>query len=167
VYVAAPDGVLRAGGQNADQQLPPFTGSQVRVAPDILNPFLVVINAEMTFQRFKRHPHSLCDEYTELVDFTISLVEKIYFQPLVYEINMERNTCSIRKRCIGRHAWEVWISLEQKLVTTNIKPSIERTREVFQNWVVERPGPGASLDKIIEYHQYPMFGQGMTTLLRL
>jgi len=60
------------------------------VAPDILNPFHVVVNAEMVFRRFKRHPHPLCDEYTEFVDLTISFVKKIYLQLLVYKIDMER-----------------------------------------------------------------------------
>ncbi len=166
VYVAAPDGALRAGGQN-DQRLPPFTGPQARVAPDILNPFLVVINAEMAFRRFKRHPHSLCDEYTELIDLTISLVEKIYFQPLVYEIEME--TEEIRVQFAKDAEGDVRMGSVDKF---RAKTSIDKNKSINlkdagkssrSGRVVERPGPGASHDKVIEYRQYLMSGQGMTT----
>jgi hypothetical protein len=34
VYVVAPDGALRAGRQNQDERLPPFTGPQARAPAD-------------------------------------------------------------------------------------------------------------------------------------
>jgi len=53
----------------------------------------------MAFRRFKRAPHPLCQEYDELIDLTIELVKKIYFQPLVdiawKEIEETRSTRNI------------------------------------------------------------------------
>ena len=141
VYVAAPDGVLRAGRQNTDPRLPAFAGPKARAPADRLNPFLVVINAEMAFRRFRKHPHSLCDGYTELIDLTMSLIKKIYFEPLVAEIELEL----VQMGNLDNH-------------TTARKDSAKfsRTRRV-----VGKPGPGASHDEIIQYRQYLMSGRGM------
>lgn len=43
----------------------------------------------MAFRRFRRNASPLCQEFTELIDLTIKLAEKIYFQPLVEEIEEE------------------------------------------------------------------------------
>jgi hypothetical protein len=161
VYAAAPDGALRAGGQDTDQRLPPFTGPQARQFPDNLNPFLVVLNAEMAFRRFKRYPHSLCDEYTELADLTLDLVEKIYFQPIVDEIEKERK--ELRVSLAKDAEEEVHMGSVDEL---GAKTSDDRDRTITRKAekssrtgrVVERPGPGASHDKIIEYRQYLMSG---------
>ena len=114
VYVVAPDGALRVGGRNQDERLPSFTGPRARAPADTLNPFLVVINAEMAFRRFKRNPHALYKEYEELIDLTIELVQKIYFQLLVNWIEEESRIAAAKDAQV-MYAWEAWMSSEREL----------------------------------------------------
>ncbi|KXN83177.1 hypothetical protein AN958_01372 [Leucoagaricus sp. SymC.cos] len=90
-----PDGALREGSENNKLQLPTFASNRARASEDALKPFLVVLNAEIAFRRFRRRPHPLCAEYTELIDLTIDLtidlVHKIYFKPLVNQIKWKLN----------------------------------------------------------------------------
>ena len=173
VYVVAPDGALRAGGRNLDERLPPFTGPQARAPEDTLNPFLVVINAEMAFRRFKRNPHALCKEYEELIDLTIELVQKIYFQPLVIRIEVE-----IEKIRTGRIAavqdakdaqGDVHMGgVDEFGARTNNDADKTITRKDAGRFsrtgrVVNRPDPDAPHDMIVEYLQYLMSGRGMTS----
>jgi hypothetical protein len=86
LYLVSPDGALRAGSENNTPRLPAFSSNQAHVSDDALNPFLVVLNAEIAFRRFSRRPHPLCAEYTELIDLTIDLVHKIYFKSLADQV---------------------------------------------------------------------------------
>ena len=52
-YVAAPDGALRIGGQNTGDRFPSFDGPNARPTIKMLNPFIVVVNADMAFRRFR------------------------------------------------------------------------------------------------------------------
>jgi hypothetical protein len=125
----------------------------------------------MAFRRFRRYPSSLCQEFTELIDLTIKLAEKIYFQPLVDEIEeeMERNrnarNVAIQAakdadgdvRMGSMKGFGAKTSNKDKIITQKDARKFSRTGRV-----VERPGPGASHDEIIEYRQYLMSGRGMT-----
>ncbi|KDR80416.1 hypothetical protein GALMADRAFT_136905 [Galerina marginata CBS 339.88] len=90
MYVVSPDGALREGPDNSSPRLPAFVSNRARLPEDTLNPFLVVLNAEIAFRRFKKRPHQLCADYTELIDLTTDLVTKIYFQPLVDVLEQRR-----------------------------------------------------------------------------
>ena len=133
VYVVAPDGASRAGGRNHDEQLPPFTSPRARAPADTLNPFLVAINAEMAFRRFKRHSRALYEKYEELINLTIELVQKIYFQPLVSRMRRKLKKSALAVLLLSKaqkmhremYTWEVWMSSERELVTTQIKSSLE------------------------------------------
>ena len=86
-YVAAPDGALRIGGEDTGDRFPSFDRPNARAPEKMLNPFLVVVNADMAFRRFRRQshplydehsgvrrqPHPLCNDYSELMDLTTSL----------------------------------------------------------------------------------------------
>ncbi len=176
VYVVAEDGALRVGQQISDQRLPCFAGPQLRAPVDILNPLLVVINAEMAFRRFKRTPHPLCQEYDELVDLTIELVKKIYFQPLVdiawKEIEEIRLTRNIAVEAARDAEGDVHMGNVDEFgakTRDGEDKTITRRDGRFSRTgrVVERPNPGACHDKTIEYYQYLMSGQGTTAVFFL
>ncbi|KAF4618112.1 hypothetical protein D9613_012685 [Agrocybe pediades] len=145
MYFVSPDGALREGRDNTQPLLPPFTSNRGRAEKDILNPFLVVLNAEIAFRRFRERPHVLCQEYNELIDLTIDLMDKIYFQPV---IEAERE--EMARLCT------IFLGAKYKDV------DFDRPRELPKNSrmgvVVKKPGPDASADEVIEYHRYLMSG---------
>jgi hypothetical protein len=170
VYVVAEDGALRVGKKASDQRLVCFAGPEHRAPEGVLNPLLVAINAEMAFRRFKRTPHPVCQEYSELIDLTIELVKKIYFQPVVDiafkeigEIRSARNIAVEAARDGDVHMGSVdefgakTREGEDRTITRRDARRFSRTGRV-----VERPDPGASHDKTIEYCQYLMSGRGTT-----
>lgn len=123
----------------------------------------------MAFRRFKRNPHALYEEYEELINLTIELVQKIYFQPLVSRIEEE-----IEKIRTGRIAavqgakdaqGDVHVDEFGARTSNNADKVITRKdagRFSRTGRAVEKPDPAAPHNKIIEYHQYLMSGRGMT-----
>ncbi|TEB33676.1 hypothetical protein FA13DRAFT_1812305 [Coprinellus micaceus] len=86
VYVKGHDGALRESHESDAPRLPPFSSTPRRELQHNLNPFLVVLNAEMVFRRFNRTPAllvSLCPEYQELINLTTELADCLYYDPLV------------------------------------------------------------------------------------
>jgi hypothetical protein len=174
MYVVSPDGALREGREDNKPRLPAFMSYRARASEDILNPFLVVINAEIAFRRFKRRPHSpLCAEYMELIDLTIELVEKIYFKPIVDKalINLQQLRVVIRTTHDAEGDVEMGTADglgtgkrgdkdKDKTITKATRGKGSRTRTV-----VMKPGPDASHDEVIEYRQYLMSGCGRPFLL--
>ena len=163
-YVAAPDGALRIGGEDTSDRFPSFDCPNARAPEKMLNPFLVVVNADMAFRRFRRQSYPLGNEYSELVDLTISLVEKIYFQPIIAGIQ--------RRMEIGvRFTQDADADVEMGGVDEfGAKAGDEKNKTITQKnghrssrmgKIVERPAPGAPHEKFIEYYQYLMSGQGM------
>ena len=167
LYVVAQDGALRAGRRTTDARLLSFCGPQARDLDKKLNPFLVVLNAEMAFRRFCRRPHSLCDEYTELIDLTITLGDKIYFQPIIDEIELEieDNRRTYIKAPDGdvemRDVDEFGAKASDDKDKTITRKDAARSSRMRQ--VVDRPGPDASPEKVVDYYRYLMSGYGMTT----
>ncbi|KAF4618075.1 hypothetical protein D9613_012655 [Agrocybe pediades] len=147
MYFVSPDGALREGRDNTQPLLPPFTSNRGRAEKDILNPFLVVLNAEIAFRRFREEPHRhvLCQDYNEVIDLTIDLMDKIYFQPV---IEAERE--EMARLCT------IFLGAKYKDV------DLDRPRELPKNSrmgvVVKKPGRDASADEVIEYHRYLMSG---------
>jgi len=122
----------------------------------------------MAFRRFKRAPHPLCQEYDELIDLTIELVKKIYFQPLVdiawKEIEETRSTRNIVVEA-ARGAGDVHMGSVDEFgeITEDRKDKTITRRDGRYSRigrVVARPDPGACHDETIEYYQYLMSGQG-------
>ncbi|KAF9557061.1 hypothetical protein CPC08DRAFT_820108 [Agrocybe pediades] len=84
MYVVSPDGALREDSDNIKPRIPAFSSNRTREEKDMLNPFLVVINAEIAFRRLREEVLStLCEDYKILIALTIELAAKIYFRPLV------------------------------------------------------------------------------------
>ena len=92
-YVVGYDRTLRQfPGTEGCDRLPPFTFDVNRGTGLSLNPFLVVLNAEIKFRRFKRMMSRLNEEQRrrfmlppemmELIDETIKLVNLIYWKPI-------------------------------------------------------------------------------------
>ncbi|KXN85511.1 hypothetical protein AN958_11236 [Leucoagaricus sp. SymC.cos] len=163
MYLVSPDGALREGSENNKPRLPAFTSNRARASEDVLNPFLVCLNAEIAFRRFRRRPHPLCAEYTELIDLTIDLVHKIYFKPLVDQIEWKLNQSRLAYSKDAEGDVNMGGTVDEfgtgeavgndKTITSRVIGKKSRT-----GTVVKRPGPFASHDEIIEYNQYLMSG---------
>ena len=165
LYLVSPDGALREGSKNNSPQLPAFASNQARTSEDTLNPFLVVLNAEIAFRRFRRRPHPLCTEYTELIDLTIDLVNKIYFKPLVDQIEWRLN----QTRLAYSTDAEGDVNMEGTVDEFGMGKVVDNDETITQKavgkksrtgGVVKKPGAGASHDDITAYRQYLMSGCG-------
>ncbi|KAF9557060.1 hypothetical protein CPC08DRAFT_710699 [Agrocybe pediades] len=146
MYFVSPDGALREGPDNTLPRLPAFSSNATRAREDMLNPFLVALNADIAFRRFRERQHPLCKDYDDLIDLTIELVNKIYFQPLIDALNWE--TANFR----------IIFSKEKKSKPAgNAKPR-ELTKNSRMGVVIPEPGPGASPEEVIKYYRYLMSG---------
>ena len=172
MYRVASDGALRTGQENTADRLPSLAGPQDRAPADNLNPFLVAINADMAFRRFKRNPVPLCADYEELVDLTIKLADKIYFQPLVDQIEDEiekiRSGRIVAVECAKETQTQEEVHMEDESTTEKAdddeeKPITNKEAARFSRTgrLVKKPGPGASHEETIDYFQYLMSGRGM------
>ncbi|CAA7265093.1 unnamed protein product [Cyclocybe aegerita] len=86
VYTISPDGALRQDEDDNSQRFSSFSPFP-RPESNPLNPFLVVLNADMAFRRFERSKQffatTLCQEYQDLVDLTTQLADAIYHSVIV------------------------------------------------------------------------------------
>ena len=154
MYVVSLDGALRQGRENDKAIFPAFMSNNSCNEPEhTLNPFLVVINAEIAFRRFRRcpSPPTLCPEYMELIDLTIELVDEIYFQPTVKSILSIDNFGTGKRRKKDK----------DKIITSGAA----RSKGSRMGTVVKDPGPGAPHDKVLEYELYNMSGCGISLFL--
>ncbi|KAJ3503080.1 hypothetical protein NLJ89_g8592 [Agrocybe chaxingu] len=91
--VLVEDNNMYHASADTSPRLPPFPAAIRRPVPVdqvqlSLNPFLVILNADMAFRRYLRIPQyegqkPLCAEYQELVELTRSVADKIYYMPIV------------------------------------------------------------------------------------
>ncbi|KAF8957602.1 hypothetical protein BDZ97DRAFT_1924481 [Flammula alnicola] len=110
-YVPSPYRRLRESpGDLARPPFPPFSGPNRRPGAE-LNPFLVIINAEIKFRRYHRlqpPSQSLPEDVLELIKQTEELVELIYWEPEVkpgsYAEQIEMTRQASRKRNAVRTA---------------------------------------------------------------
>ena len=153
MYFVSPDGALREGPDDSKPRLPPFLPNRARTLEDMLNPFLVVLNAGIAFRRFMRQPRQLSAEYMELINLTLELVDLIYYKPVVE---------AVRKKLQRFHAAFGTDSSSD----INISKAADEfgSRSLGRNSrtgrVVKEPGPGASYEELIEYQEYLMSGCG-------
>lgn len=109
-YVLSPDGALREGPDNNTPRPPPFgfpAQTHTRKSGEQLNPFMVVLNADFAFRRYRDRLRvtgnimdmnsALCQDYIDLVNLTDELVDKIYHRPILEWANHK-----LRKRAL-RH----------------------------------------------------------------
>ncbi|KDR80414.1 hypothetical protein GALMADRAFT_242840 [Galerina marginata CBS 339.88] len=154
MYVVSPDGALREGPDNSSPRLPAFVSNRARLPEDALNPFLVVLNAEIAFRCFKRRPHQLCADYTELIDLTTELVNKIYFQPLVDVLEQRRK----QTRLAYSTKAEGDVDMEETVDEFGTRKAGGNVKKSRTETVVQQPGPDASHDEVVEYSLYLMSG---------
>ena len=136
-----PDRALRrspANDVNACEAFPSFAFDYNRSRSFPLNPFLVILNAEIKFRRYLREIPSptLPDGVVELMHKTIHLVELIYWDP------------------VNRPGTRAALSMEIDDIPTVRRsdiPSVRRRRP---------PGPGATLEERRDFGQYLLSGRG-------
>lgn len=181
LYFVSPDGALREGSENTKPRLPAFASNQARALEDTVNPFLVILNAEIAFRRFRRRPYPLCAEYTELIDLTIDLMDKIYFKPLVDDIEWNLNQLRLAYFTV----MEGDVNMEGTGDEFGTGKVVDKDESIAQKavgkksrnggmvkksrtgGVVKKPGAGASHDDIIAYRQYLMSGCGRPFLFSI
>ncbi|KAF6751357.1 hypothetical protein DFP72DRAFT_1071557 [Ephemerocybe angulata] len=83
LYMIAKDGALREGLDPTSPRFPAFCHTRTE---NHINPFLVILNAEIAIRRFKRsgdYFNSLCTEYKDLITQTMHLADLLYHPPIV------------------------------------------------------------------------------------
>ena len=164
-YVVGHDCTLReAPGTDDSPRYPAFTHAER--ASLSLNVFLVILNAEIKFRRYRRMGAMprLPEDVEKLMDETIKLVQLIYWKP-------EKRT-PYRKR-IDLSLCDMDVDVED---TTDIEMGMRPTDEeddtlgksskrVQQARPVKRRGENATLEQRVEYNQYLLSGRGGFVLL--
>jgi len=158
-YVVGHDRTLRESPGTMDSpRLPAFTFDTHRAALP-LNVFLVVLNAEIKFRRYKRMGTmpNLPADVEELMDKTIELVELIYWKP-------EKKT-PYRQRIDLSHA-AMDVDDQDTDVEMGMKPMDEEDNEDTLGkssrriQVAKRPSRNRTLEQRKEYIQYLLSGRG-------
>jgi len=158
-YVAAPDRILREspGTDNTFPCLPSFMLDSNRPVEQMLNPFLVVLNAEIKFRRYLRLPQPpqtpLPDDVMELIMKTTKLVDLIYWKPSVQPNTIAAQSLQDRADldCDG----------DTQFTRTGQKEE-EREHTIGEyNYGYGRdpPGDNATLDERRDYMQYLISGR--------
>ncbi|KAJ3499108.1 hypothetical protein NLJ89_g10134 [Agrocybe chaxingu] len=109
LYAMADDGVLRHyPALNTSPRFPSFRFDATRSPGFSLNPFLVVLAAEIKFRRFLRwratlsSPHPLDPLDKTLIEKTITLAELLYFQPVA------------ALGSVYRHRMDAWMDVDSE-----------------------------------------------------
>ena len=162
-YVVADDSALREGISTSQPRFPVLSSPRRLQASHSLNPFLVVLNADMVFRRFRRVQAAVvCSELNELIDLTLQLAAKIYHQPLIDQAK----TATLMEIV---HDEDEDTEMEEPAD----KYRTEKTRKTRRTgnatgasmgsrlgYVVSDPGPNASTEEWLEYKIYLMSGCG-------
>ena len=168
-YVVGQDRTLRESPGTMDSpRLPAFTFDANRHVDVLsLNVFLVVLNAEIKFRRYRRMGTmpKLPDEVEGLMDKTIELVELIYWKP-------EKKTSYRHHLELALQAMDV-DDQDMPDVEMGMKPidegdnedTVGKSNKRMQK--VKRPGRNRTLEQRKEYMQYLLSGRGGSFLMRL
>ena len=169
-YVAAPDHTLREspGTDDTFPRFPSFALDPNRPSEQLLNPFLVILNAEIKFRRYRlllNNPDPLPADVMELITKTMTLVELIYWRPSV-----RPNTAAARYRD--------QMSVDPVQDVDNVVPEPMETsheeedddddaeeggsteQESNYGYGKAPPGVDATLAERIDYGQYLISGHG-------
>ena len=122
-------------------RFPSFTLDSNRLVEKMLNPFLVVLNAEIKFRRYLRfsQPQApLPSDVMELVTKTLQLVDLIYWEPFI------RGDTTVALDLTDQEEGEL----------------AERLGESNYGYGRDPPGEGATLAERREYNQYLISGRG-------
>ncbi|KAJ2936641.1 hypothetical protein H1R20_g459, partial [Candolleomyces eurysporus] len=152
-YVVADDSALREGVSASQPRFPVLSSPRRLQVSHSLNPFLVVLNADMVFRRFRRVQAAVvCSEFNELIDLTLQLAAKIYYQPLIDQAK----TATLME------------IVHDKDKDTEMGKETRKTRRTGNatgasmgsrlGYVVPDPGPNASTEEWLEYKIYLMSG---------
>ena len=158
-YVAAPDRTLREspGTDDTFPRFPPFSLDSNRRVAQLLNPFLVVLNAEIKFRRYLRMSQAPLPpaDVMELIKKTIELVDLIYWQPSV-----RPNTIAaehLDEPMLVDHQ-DVPVGLDMR--TGQEEEGEHAIHDSNYGYGRDPPGVGATLAERRDYGQYLISGRG-------
>lgn len=166
-YVAAPDRTLREspGTDDTFPRVPSFSLNSNRRVEWSLNPFLVVLNAEIKFRRYLRMSQApLPADVMELIRKTIKLVDLIYWQPSV-----RPNTAAAAQldepmlvdQPLVQDVADVELGAGSHGMRTDQEEEGERTiQDSNYGYGRDPPGVGATLAERRDYGQYLISGRG-------
>ncbi|KAF8806814.1 hypothetical protein BYT27DRAFT_7338816 [Phlegmacium glaucopus] len=162
-YVPGPDHTLRESpGNLTDPRFPPFSFGYHRHTAANLNPFLVILNAEIKFRRYLRQqrppPLPLPADVMTLIHLTIELVKLIYWDPAVRPNTYAAqifNTYPLpapEPQPMSPSDAEIHIGdeREEEVPTPRVHPTI-----------IRRPAAGATLEERRDYGQYLLSGRDL------
>ena len=160
-YVVGQDRTLRESPGTLDcPRLPSFDFDADRSSTLPLNVFLVVLNAEIKFRRYKRMQHlpDLPKDVEDLIDTTIHLVDLIYWKPVETPTPYQQRAT----RSIPTTEVDVQNIQDGEMgMRTNVEDNdVERS-------VIKGPGANATLEERREYGQSLMSGHGQSLLMWL
>ncbi|KAF8892791.1 hypothetical protein CPB84DRAFT_1331485 [Gymnopilus junonius] len=201
LYMTGNDGVLREGRnvnsarfggfpgpQRHSAQFGAFPGPQRRSKPvdNRLNPFFVILNADMAFRRFERSfpGVSLPKVYQDLLDLTSQVADQIYHAPVVQQaVRKARDSYDATKyrlqasKGAGGNNEDVdmadvdehgVLSSQGQGASTSLTPRAggqggRRMAERYSRFgqAVEEPGPNATAEDLRDYSRYLLSGRGM------
>ncbi|TFK69936.1 hypothetical protein BDN72DRAFT_839693 [Pluteus cervinus] len=174
-YVVGYDRSLRESPGDTDQcpRIPPFC-AQPRPGGFPLNPFLVMINAEIKFRRYLRMSYPpLPADVMELINKTIKLVDLIYYNPVptpnTFGARLQELSNEMKAREARKQGPEHEESDRGKAPETlaDTKPAAKHSGSKSHPKKKSRepppmrppPGPGATQEETIEYGLYLMSGR--------
>ncbi|KAG5637413.1 hypothetical protein H0H81_004671 [Sphagnurus paluster] len=158
-YVSAvEDNTIREfPGTQTCPRFPPFSSDFPRPEFMNLNPFLVILKAEIKFRRClrQRRPPHLPADVLDIVNLTLELVKMIYWDPVI-----RPNTCAARIRANCPHPAPRTPSPAPS--TDMICVDEEEMPHARQRCdVVRRPAAGATHEERMEYGQYLLSGRNL------
>ena len=165
-YVASPDHTLREspGTDDTFPRFPSFALDPNRPADQLLNPFLVILNAEIKFRRYRlllNSPVPLPADVMELIRKTVTLVELIYWQP---SVRPNTDAALHRDRMLVDLVEDVDNVVPEPVETGHDEEEEEEGKSTEQesNYGYGRAPPGvdATLAERIDYGQYLISGHG-------
>jgi len=161
-YVVGPDRTLRESPRNEDSaRLPPFSFDP-RTDDLPLNPFLVILNADIKFRRYLRRTQlrQLAADVTTLIEKTLELIDLIYWRPVA--TNKARSTAILRDMDVDDVS-STSLSEEENMSELSVRDGEAAGSTTKQRNAViarRRPDLNGSLNERRDYMQYLLSGRG-------
>ena len=161
-YVVGPDRTLRESPRNEDSARLPAFSFDPRTDDLPLNPFLVILNADIKFRRYLRRTQSrqLAADVTTLIEKTLELIDLIYWRPVA--TNKARSTAILRDMDVDDIS-STSLSEEENMSELSVRDGeAAGSRAKLRNTVIatQRPDLNRSLEERRDYMQYLLSGRG-------
>lgn len=158
-YIVGHDRTLRQSPGTTDSPRFPAFSFDVNRPSLSLNIFLVLLNAEIKFRRYRRMGTmpKLPEDVEKLMDETIKLVNLIYWKPEKRSAYQQRIALSLPMDVDTQDMQDIEMGMkpiDEEDDEDTLGKSSRRTQ------VVRRPGQNATLEQRKEYMQYLLSGRG-------